>query len=387
MSSRKIAVVTGSRADYGLLYWILNEIHDDPALDLQLIITGMHLAPEFGSTWRQVRDDGFPIAAKIDMQVTADTPSAIARSMGLGTAGFGEAFETLDPDLLVLLGDRFEILCAAQAAVVARVPIAHIHGGEVTEGVFDESFRHAITKMASVHFVSAEPHRKRVIQMGEDPGQVLNYGAPGLDRLDRIELLGRDELATELNFQLGECCFLVTYHPVTLDQVPPTVAQAELFAALDAFPDCSVIMTYPNADTLGRSLIEPIERYATVNKGRVLAIPSLGQKIYLSALKLADVVIGNSSSGLIEAPSFKKATVNIGDRQKGRLQADSVINCAEGSEAIILAIKKALSDEFYKSLSIVQNPYGQGGASEKIVAKIKSIELKGLIRKPFHDLA
>lgn len=383
-SPRKICVATGTRAEYGLLYWLMKEITADPELQLQTIVTGMHLAPEFGLTYRQIEADGFTIDAKVEMLLSSDTSVGIAKSMGLGVIGFADALNDLQPDILVVLGDRFEILAAAQAALVSRIPIAHIHGGETSEGAFDEGIRHAISKMAQWHFVAAEPYRKRVVQMGESPDRVFNFGAPGLDQLSNLVWLTRQELESALNIQLHAPLFLVTYHPVTLSGSNPEEPMTELLNALETFPDATVIFTYPNADTGGRVLIECIDRFVAEHSKTSRAFISLGQQRYLSLMREADVIVGNSSSGLTEAPALKKATVNIGDRQKGRLKAASVIDAPENSQDIIKAIQLAISDGFCRNLSDTVSLYGQGNVSKKIKTTLKMVAPE--VRKPFFDI-
>lgn len=384
--ARKCCVVTGSRAEYGLLYRLLREIEADPALELQVVATGMHLAPEFGLTVREIEQDGFPIAARVDMLLASDTPVAIAKSIGLGVIGCADTFDRLRPDIVVMLGDRFEMLAAAQAALTARIPIAHIHGGELTEGLIDEAIRHAITKMAHLHFVAAETYRRRVIQLGEAPERVFNFGAPGLDRLAEIDWLTRRELEADLGLALGSPLFLVTYHPVTLAADGPAAAMANLLAALDRFPAATVVFTLPNADTAGRAIVALIEGYIAAHPERSKAFASLGQRRYLSLMREADAVIGNSSSGLIEAPALKRATVDIGDRQRGRLKAASVIACPEETGAIVAAIEQALDAEFRAGLPAVVSPYGAGGASRRIARQLAATEIDGLIGKVFFDL-
>lgn len=381
---RKICIVTGTRAEYGLLYWLMKEVAADPDLQLQIITTGMHLSPEFGLTYQQIEADGFTIDAKVEMLLSSDSPVGIAKSMGLGIIGFADALDRLLPDILVLLGDRFEILAAAQAAMVSRIPIAHISGGETTEGAFDEGIRHAITKMAQWHFVAAEPYRKRVIQMGEAPERVFNVGAPGLDHLANLQWLDRSELEAALDIALGVPLFLVTYHPVTLSSVSPAAAMEELLAALDQFPDATVVFTYPNADTGARALIDCIDTWVGRHAKRARAIVSLGQQRYLSLMREADVVIGNSSSGLSEAPALKKATVNLGDRQKGRLKASSVIDAAETEVDISAAINKALAEEFRCTLADTISLYGYGNVSTKIKGLLKTA--RPSVQKSFFDI-
>jgi UDP-hydrolysing UDP-N-acetyl-D-glucosamine 2-epimerase len=386
MTYRKICVVTGTRAEYGLLYWLMREIQEDPELELQIIATGMHLSPEFGLTFREIEQDGFCINEKVEMLLSSDTPVSIAKSIGLGVIGFADALERLTPDILVVLGDRFEILAAAQAALVARIPIAHIHGGECTEGVIDEAIRHSITKMSHLHFVAAEQYRNRVIQLGEKPDHVFNFGAIGLDHIQRLELLDREKFEESINFHLGNPTFLVTYHPVTLEKRTTERNVIELLKALENFPEAQILFTKANADTEGRVINQLLEEFVHKNKERSKLFSSLGQLRYLSALKHVDVVIGNSSSGIIEAPLFKKATVNIGDRQKGRLKAKSIIDCGENAEEITNAIQKALSREFQKGLQQVTSLYGYGGTSKKIKEILKNVNLHNIIKKKFYDL-
>lgn len=383
-SPRKICVVTGSRAEYGLLYWVMKEIASDENLQLQIVATGMHLSPEFGLTYRQIESDGFKIDARVEMLLSADTPVAITKSMGLGVIGFADTLNQLAPDIMVVLGDRFEILAAAQAAMLARVPIAHIHGGETTEGAYDEGIRHAITKMAQWHFVAAEPYRKRVVQLGESPDRVFNFGAPGLDHISRIAWLSRTELEAALGIHLAKPLFLVTYHPATLSDSHTEQVFDELLIAMGQFPEVTIIFTYPNADTDGRVIIRSIDDFVSTHQKRAKAFISLGQKLYLSLMKEADVIIGNSSSGLTEAPAMKKATVNIGDRQKGRLKATSVIDAAENREDIAQAIHKALSDTFRKKLPETISLYGIGDAGKAIVAQLKKVLPR--TQKTFFDI-
>lgn len=383
-SKRKICIVTGTRAEYGLLYWLMKEIADDNELHLQIIATGMHLSPEFGLTYEQVETDGFTIDAKVEMLLSSDTTVGISKSIGLGVIGFADALERLKPNILVLLGDRFEILAAAQAAMVARIPIAHIHGGETTEGAFDEQIRHAITKFAQWHFVAAEPYRQRVIQLGESPDRVFNFGSPGLDHLQYMNWLNRPALEQSLDLELRSPLFLVTYHPVTLDKQSPSIPMRELLMALDSFPNATVILSYPNADTGGRILIEEIERWVSQNQHRAKGFVSLGQQRYLSLMGEADVIIGNSSSGLTEAPALKKATVNVGDRQKGRLKAKSVIDTPERSQDIVKGIYQALSKEFQSMLPSVESLYGKGNVSQQIKEKLKFVPLQ--TQKTFFDI-
>lgn len=386
-TKRKICIVTGTRAEYGLLYWLMKEVDEDPVLQLQIIATGMHLSPEFGLTYQEIEADGFKIDAKVEMLLSSDSPVGIVKSMGLGLVGFADALDRLKPDIVVLLGDRFEILAAAQAALVARMPIAHIHGGESTEGLIDEPIRHAITKMAHLHFTAAKPYQRRVIQMGESPERVFCVGAPGLDHIHRKELLGKADLEKSIGLHLDNGYFLVTYHPVTLEKETSASQAKALLTALDAFPKHSVLFTASNSDTDGRIIGSLIDEYVKKNPARCVVHTSLGQLRYLSAIRHADVVVGNSSSGLTEAPALFRATVNIGDRQRGRLMADSVISCGNESKEIVSAIEKALSQDFQATLKDVKNPYGAGGASKKIKDILKNFSLdENLLKKSFYAL-
>jgi UDP-hydrolysing UDP-N-acetyl-D-glucosamine 2-epimerase len=364
---KKICAVTGTRAEYGILYWLLRVLRETPGVELQIIATGTHLSPEFGLTYRDIESDGFAIGAKVEMLLSADTASSISKSTGLAMIGFSDAYERLKPDWVVLLGDRYEILAASAAAYIAGIPIAHIGGGETTEGAIDEAIRHSITKMSRLHFVSAERYRRRVIQLGEDPCTVHDVGALGLEHLRRARLLARNELEESLGLRLGEKNFLVTYHPSTAGE-PAGAGFASLLAALDAFHDARVVFTYPNSDEGGRAIIDMTEKYVNENPERSKAFASLGQIRYLSALKHFDAVIGNSSSGLIEAPSLKIPTVNIGDRQKGRMRADSVIDCAADATAIRRAIDKALSADFKKLARACSNPNEKDGTANAIAS-------------------
>lgn len=372
---RTIAVFTGSRAEYGLLYWLLKELKGCRSARLQLIVSGMHLSKDFGDTWRQIEADGFSIDSKVEMLLSSDTPVGIAKSVGLGTIGLADSLQNLSPDILVILGDRFEALAAAQTAMLMGIPIAHLHGGEITEGAYDDTIRHAITKMASLHFVAAEPYRKRVIQMGEAPDSVFNVGALGLEHVLRTPRLTLSELAQDLSFPLRKPFFMVTYHPVTLLDEDPRQGMAELLEALDRFPEHQVILTYPNADNGGRAIIPMLGEYARNNPQRVLAIQSMGSKRYLSALAESAAVIGNSSSGIIEAPSFGVPTVNIGTRQQGRLAAESVLHCAPQAQSIATCISRALSAEHLSLSAKKSNPYGQGRTARQIVQVLRRADL------------
>ena len=377
---RKIAVFTGTRAEYGLLYWLLKDLQQDSNVELQLLVSAMHLSPEFGMTYQQIETDGFTITEKVEMLLSSDSAVGTAKSIGLGVLGFADALERMKPDVLVVLGDRFEALAVTQAAMILRIPIAHIHGGEITEGAYDDAIRHAITKLSLLHFTSTEAHRNRVIQLGEHPSRVFNVGAVGLDHLQRSKMFSLAELSASLNFKLEQPYFLVTYHPVTLASEPAKASFENLLKALDAFPQHQIILTYPNADDGGREIIPLLEAYAKQQPSRVLAIPSLGQKRYLSAVKHAAAVVGNSSSGIIEVPSFKVPTVNIGERQRGRLAAESVFSCPSNTAAIIETLQLGLKSD----LTQVVNPYGKGKASEAILKQLKAADLS--VVKTFYDL-
>lgn len=382
--SRNICVVTGTRAEFGLLRWLMQEVQGTSGLKLQIIVTGMHLSPEFGLTYKEIEQYGFCIDAKVEMLLSADTPSGITKSMGLGLIGIADAYARLKPDLIVLLGDRFEIFAAAAAALIAGIPIAHLHGGETTEGAFDEAIRHSITKMSHLHFVAAADYRRRVIQLGEQPDRVFQVGGLGVDAIQRIALMDREALEAALNFTFRQKNLLITFHPVTLESQSAAQQMAELLAALGQLPDTQLIFTMPNADTGGRELINMVDAFvATHTNAR--AFSSLGQLRYLSCMKLVDGVVGNSSSGLAEAPSMAVGTVNIGDRQRGRLQASSVIDCLPEQQAILEAIKKLYTEEYRRALSTTINPYGSGGASEQIVHVLKEYPIEGILKKSFYD--
>ncbi|MGA4525798.1 UDP-N-acetylglucosamine 2-epimerase [Enterobacter ludwigii] len=382
--TKKIAVFTGTRAEYGLLYWLMQDIKDDNALELQILVSGMHLSPEFGLTWHQIEEDGFKIDEKVEILLSSDSAVGVVKSIGLGLIGFADALTRMKPDLIIILGDRYEAFAAAQAAMFLKIPIFHLHGGEITEGAYDDAIRHAITKLSYLHGVSTEEYRTRVIQLGEEPNRVYNVGALGLEHLHRTKLLSLDALSKSLKFSLDRPYFLVTYHPVTLANESPKRSFKALLDALDEFKDHKVIITYPNSDDGGRQIIPILEKYAKTQVERVYAIPSLGQLRYLSALKYSSMVIGNSSSGIIEAPSFCVPTINIGSRQNGRLAANSVINCQPNKYDIVEAIKTAvqMKDEF-NSLKI-DNPYGEGDSSKKIINAIKALDFQPM--KKFHDL-
>lgn len=382
---KRICVVTGTRAEYGLLRWVMEGISQSSELGLQLLVTGMHLSPEFGMTVDTIEADGFIINRKVEMLLSSDTAGGVTKSMGLGMIGFADALAELKPDLMLILGDRYEILAAAASAMIARIPIAHLHGGEATEGLIDEPIRHCITKMSHLHFVAAEEYRRRVIQLGEQPEHVFNVGGLGIDNILRLKLLSRDELASALTFKLRKRNLLVTFHPVTLEQNTSAQQMEELLAALAELKDTGLIFTMPNADTEGRILFRQIEAFCAKHS-QARAYTSLGQMHYLSCIQHVDGVIGNSSSGLAEVPSFKKGTINIGERQRGRLKATSVIDCEPERKSIRMALEHLFSAKFQTMLSVVENPYGNGGASEAIVRRLESQSFDNLLKKRFYDL-
>ena len=378
---KKIAVVTGSRAEYGLLYWVLHDLHAAPDIELQLIVTGMHLAPEFGSTVKEIEKDGLPIARRVEMLLSTDTPGGIVKSMGLGLIGMSDALEQLGPDLMLVLGDRFEIMAAAQAAMIHNVPIAHIAGGDTTEGAFDESIRHAITKMAHLHLVTNELSARRVRQLGEDPRRVVVVGSPGLDHLRRRALLGRPALEEALGAPLGRRNLLITFHPVTLEASQGERQQAELLSALESMPaDTKLWFSHPNADPGGRALAAALDTWAA-GRANAHVFTSLGQLRYLSLMSQVNAVVGNSSSGLYETPSFGIPTIDIGDRQRGRSAAASVLHCEPQRDAILAAIEKS----WMLDCGSVVNPYGDGASAPRIVEALRQFLLGGAaLKKTFH---
>jgi len=380
IAKKTICVVTGSRAEYGLLYWVMKEIDQDPSLALQLIVTGMHLAPQFGLTYRTIEEDGFSIDAKVDMLLSSDTPVGIAKSIGLGVIGCADALERLRPDILLVLGDRYEVLAAAQAALVARIPIAHIAGGDTTEGAFDEGIRHSITKMSHLHFVTNADAARRVCQLGENPQYVFNVGSPGLDFIRQMTLMDRAALEQSLDFRFREKNLLVTFHPVTLETQSVSVQFGAVLAALDTLgSEFGIVFTKPNSDTDGSVIVALIDDYVA-RRPHAKAYTSLGQLRYLSLMAQVDVVVGNSSSGLYEAPSFGKPVVNIGDRQKGRLQAASTFNCCATKSDIVSALNAALAAD----CSGVVNPYGDGKSAGRICDVLRQVaDPQSLLKKHF----
>lgn len=383
---KNIAVVTGSRAEYSLLYWLMKEIKDDPALNLQVIVTGMHLSKEFGDTYRIIEQDGFSIAYKVEMLLSNDSPVAVTKSLGLAIIGFADAYEQLQPDWVVLLGDRYEIFAAAQAAVVYRIPIAHIHGGETCGSPLDESIRHAITKMALLHFTTSEQYKKRVIQLGESPDRVVNYGPPILDHMQRTKLLTKQQLQEKLEITFDKSVFLVCYHNYTLNQYDGVMKINSILDALDKFPNAQIVFTCSNADPGGRLISDLLYQYQTNRRPNTKVFINLGMVLYYSLLRNADVLIGNSSSGIIEAPYFKTPTVNIGNRQKGRLMAESIICCKEDTSSIVDAINKALSPEFLKIIQSMDHYQNDSNVSFKIKEKLKYYNPNFNSISDFYDL-
>jgi GDP/UDP-N,N'-diacetylbacillosamine 2-epimerase (hydrolysing) len=385
MSKRKICIVTGSRAEYGLLYWLLKKIETDQDLELQLIATGMHLSPEFGLTYKEIEKD-FKIDKKIDMQLSFDTSVGISRSMSIAQTTIAEAYNELKPDIVVFLGDRYEIFSAASAAMIAKIPIAHIHGGEITEGSWDDCIRHCISKMSHLHFAATEEYKNRVIQLGEHPDRVFNVGGVGIENIKRLKLLSKKELENLINFKLNKRNLLITFHAVTLENNTSQEQFQELLDAINELEDTNIIFTKTNSDLNGKVINKMIDEYINKNPKKSIGFISLGQLKYLSALKYVDAVVGNSSSGLLEAPSFKTGTINIGDRQKGRMKASSVVDCEPKKNSISTALKEIYSKKFLKNLKTTINPYGDGHASQKIIDKIKKTNLKTILKKSFYNL-
>lgn len=383
---KKIAVFTATRAEYGLLKGVIQEIAKDHELQLQLIVSGTHLSADFGMTINEIEADGFQADEAIEMIMSHDTPTGICKSMGLAMMGYGEALIRRSPDILVILGDRYEAFCAAATAQICRVPVAHLYGGEATEGLIDEAFRHSITKMSHLHFASCEAYRQRIIQLGEAPNRVFNIGALGVENIRRMTLMSRGELAESIGFNLEVPYFLVTFHPVTLEKDTSEGQFQALLAALDDFPEYNVVFTKANADTDGRVINCLIDEYTEKRPKRCLAVTSLGVNRYLPAMQYATAVIGNSSSGIVEAPSYKIPTINIGDRQKGRVRAGSVIDCEPFTTSIEAAIHKGVSRRFQQGLNNTKNPYEKVGTASEIVSTIAAFDTAGLLKKRFYNI-
>ena len=383
--SKRICVVTGSRAEYGLLYPLMADMEDSKEFDLQLIVTGMHLSKRYGDTVQLIRADGFKIVREIDIQIGSDNAVGICKSMGLGLIGFANAYEELKPDLLVLLGDRFELLSAASAALISKIPVAHIHGGEVTTGAYDDAIRHSITKMSHLHFTSTAEYRQRVIQLGECPDRVFNVGALGIDNIDRHTPCAKEDIESILGMKLGERNILVTFHPETLNHKEDK-GLTELLQVLNSKNQFRFIFTGANADTSGYKIDELTKNFVTENSGSAVFHSSLGQERYLSTMYYMDAVVGNSSSGLIEAPSFRIATINIGDRQKGRVRAESVIDCKPNIASISSAFDRLDDPIFLDKVKNTINPHGLPGASSRILREIRKVRLENSLKKSFRDL-
>ena len=385
MNIRKICIVTGSRAEYGLLYWLIKEVEAEKKLKLQLIVTGMHLSKKFGLTYKEI-EKKFKIDKKINIHLSSDTSVNISKSMGIAQTSFAKAYDELNPDIVVVLGDRYEIFSASSAAMISKIPIAHIHGGEITTGSWDDTIRHCISKMAHLHFTATEEYRNRIIQLGEEPGRVFITGGMGIENIKKLNLLSKSELEKSLNFKLNKKNILVTFHPVTLENNTSKKQFQELLNAIDELSDTNIIFTKSNSDLDSDIINKMIDNYVKKNKKKCTKITSLGQLRYLSALQYVDAVIGNSSSGLIEAPNFKIGTVNIGDRQKGRVKAKSVIDCLPKKRDILKSLKKIYSMDFQKKLRTIQNPYDKGFSSKKIVKILTNFKLHNILKKSFYNI-
>ncbi len=381
MKKKRVCIVTGTRAEYGLFYPIMQKIKTSQLLELQLVATTMHMSPEFGSTYKQIEADGFVIDEKIENLIASDTKSAIAKSTGLATMLLSSTFERLNPDIVLLLGDRFETHAAATTAMLMNIPIAHIHGGEITEGAVDEQIRHSITKMAQLHFTSTQEYKKRIVQMGEDASRVFVSGAPGIDNILNMQLLSKERLQQELGWEFQDKSALFTYHPVTLEDSSKVKDEIEAILKVLQDSEFQVLFTYANADDNGRVINQKIEEFSKTDPRRFKVVKNLGQLRYLSAMKHVDLLIGNTSSGIIEAASFHKPVVNIGERQKGRLQSGNVLDC--GIKTLKNAINKALSSDFKSKCEKIENIYGHGDASGFIVDTLQ--KKKFSVRKQFVD--
>lgn len=383
---RKICVITGTRAEFGVLSYLMKLINEDSEFELQIIATGMHLSPEFGYTYNDILKAGFNVNKKIEILLSSDTSVGVSKSIGLAQISFSEAYEELQPDLILVLGDRYEIFAAVSAAMISRIPIAHLNGGEKTEGAIDESIRHCLTKMSHLHFTAINEYRNRVIQLGENPNRVFNVGEIGLDNIELMKFYTKEEFENSINFKLNKKNILITFHPVTLEKGMAEKQFKELLNAVDELKDTNIIITHSNSDMEVRKIIAMIEQYVASNSSKAISFSSLGYHRYLSALQFVDAVVGNSSSGIIEAPSFNIGTINIGNRQKGRVQPESVINCLPEKKCILEAFNVLYSKEFKNKLKSIQNPYGKGGSSEKLLKILKEISFKDLLNKNFYDL-
>jgi GDP/UDP-N,N'-diacetylbacillosamine 2-epimerase (hydrolysing) len=384
--TRRICVFTGGRAEYGLLKPLLDEIKKDSSLELKLLVSGMHLSREFGLTHEVIEKDGFIVNEKVEIILSSDTPISICKSMGLGMISFSEAMIRLKPDIFVVLGDRFETMAATMAAFVCRVPVAHIQGGELTLGAIDEQFRHSITKMSLLHFVTTDEYKKRVLQLGEDPLRVFNYGAINVEAMKKVEELDKDQVEKEINFSFGPTSILVTFHPVTLENNTAGKQFSQLLEAINSFDNLRVIFTKTNADTNGRIINDLIDKFVEENPKKSISFTSLGQLLYINALRYVNVVVGNSSSGIIETPTFKVPTVDIGDREKGRVMSANIINCEQSVTKIREAIETALSPNFKESLCSMHNPYEKDDTAKNIAYKLRDYPLPSSAKKEFHDM-
>lgn len=382
---RKIAVITGTRAEFGILTPLLKKIRSHQDLELQIVACAMHLSPEFGYTIRDIEASGFTVDKKVECLLSSDSAVGVSKSIGLALISFAEVFEEISPDLIIILGDRSEMLAAATGATIANIPIAHIHGGETTEGAYDESLRHAITKMSYLHFASTSKYKKRIIQLGESPDRVYNVGALGLDSVKELELLNKEEFQRSIGFSLSKRNILITYHPVTLETKTASSQFESILTALDELKDTSFIFTHANSDKEGRVINRMIEEYVSNHSHKAIAFKSMGQLKYLSALKHVDMVLGNSSSGILEVPFFNIPTIDIGDRQKGRISAESVIHCVAESKGISKAIEKAFNPNFRQSIQKQEQIYGDGNSSDKILEVILQAKIEDL-KKPFYDI-
>ncbi len=381
---KKICVTTATRAEYGLLRPLIKALQEHPGFRLQLLVTGAHLSPEFGLTKSFIQNDGYAIDEEVEMLLSSDTAIGISKSMGLGLIGYAEAFNRLKPDAVIILGDRYEMLAMASAAVISKVPIIHLHGGEITEGAYDDAIRHAITKLSYLHFTSTSAYKKRVIQMGEDPNRVFNVGAIGIDNINSLPLLSKRELEENLKIEFKKYNYQITFHPETLGSISAEEQFKNLLQALDKEEDSFFVFTKANADTDGRIINQLIDEYVALNKEKSIAFHSLGVLRFLSVVKVCDAIIGNSSSGILEAPSLNTATINIGDRQKGRIQAESIINCDNQVESISEAIQKVKETSFRERLKNIVNPYYNGGAVDKIINELENTTDFNVV-KHFYD--
>tara|TARA_B110001469_G_scaffold3666_1_gene3842 strand:+ start:5007 stop:6179 length:1173 start_codon:yes stop_codon:yes gene_type:complete len=383
---RKICIFTSTRADWGLLRGVAEEIRGHEDLELQLLVSGSHLSAKFGMTVSEIVNAGFDISARVDVLQFDDSAQGVCATMGLAMSSYSEALTRMAPDILVVLGDRYESLCVATVAQILRIPVAHIHGGETTEGAVDEAFRHAITKMSQVHFPACEEYRQRIIQLGENPDRVFNVGALGVENIRKISMMRRDELSHSIGFPLDCPFFLVTFHPVTLENATADSQLDELFAGLEQFPEHRVLFTKANADTDGQVINDKLDAYVALNNDRCLVVTSLGLQRYLSAMKLCAAVVGNSSSGILEAPSFHVPTVNIGDRQKGRVRAQSVLDCEPDRLSIQGEINRALTQECIQNLKGSCSPFEKADTALSIVSSLAAVELSNILKKPFFNL-